>query len=246
MSQATASQASAEATGPGASGSRSLSWALAALAGVALLVLGLALGLLVGSSGDDDPGEGSVEAGFARDMSVHHGQAVDMATTILVRTDDPVLASVARDMALTQQAQIGRMQGWLATWGLPPTGDEPAMSWMQQLGSEHADHGLEPDGRMPGMATEEELVALRSEPTGAAEVLFLELMTDHHLAGVAMAEAALEGTDEPDVELLAESMVRSQQAEIEVMRDLLAARGAAPAAGGEAGGEADPHAGHGG
>lgn len=236
----TARRASADDAGDTRGGS-ALRWGLVSLAGVALLVLGLAMGLLVGATGDDSPDEGSVEAGFARDMSVHHGQAVDMASTILVRTDDPVLASVARDMTLTQQAQIGRMQGWLAAWDLPPTGDEPAMSWMRSLGSEHADHGLEPDGRMPGMATENALAALRSEPVDAAEVLFLQLMTDHHVAGVAMAEAALEGTEEPDVELLADSMVRSQQGEIEVMRDLLAARRAAPAAGGEA----DPHARHG-
>jgi uncharacterized protein (DUF305 family) len=220
-----------------------LRWGLAAVAGVALLVLGLALGLLLSGGDDDGPAEGSVEAGFARDMSVHHGQAVDMATTILLRTDDPVLGSVARDMALTQQAQIGRMQGWLAAWELPPTGSEPAMTWMHHLGSEHADHGLEPDGRMPGMATEEELAQLRDLPVDEAEVLFLQLMTDHHVSGVAMAEAALEGTDEPDVELLAESMVRSQQSEIDVMRDLMAARGAAPSEGAE---QTDPHAGHGG
>jgi uncharacterized protein (DUF305 family) len=240
-----ASERTTPATGSTA-GRPGLRRGLALVAGLALLVLGLALGLLLGGSEEAGPSEGSVEAGFARDMSVHHGQAVEMATTILLRTDDPVLGSVARDMALTQQAQIGRMQGWLAAWELPPTGSEPAMAWMRHLGDEHAGHGLTDDGRMPGMASPEDLDRLRTEPTAAAEVLFLELMTVHHVAGVDMAQAALEGTEEPDVVLLAESMVRSQQAEIDVMSDLLAARGAAPAAGAQAPEPDEPHAGHGG
>src|SRR3712207_8456321 len=48
-------------------------------------------------------------------------------------------------------SQIGQMQGWLAVWGLPMTGAEPAMSWM----------GHPTTGRMPGMASPEEIEALR-------------------------------------------------------------------------------------
>ena len=212
---------------------------LGVLAAAGLLLLGAAGGAL--AAREDTPGDTSAEAGFARDMSVHHGQAVEMAMAVLPRTDDPVLESVARDIALTQQAQIGRMQGWLAEWGLSPTGSEPAMAWMAEAGVDHAGHTLLADGRMPGMASAEDVASLRTLPPGEAEVRFLQLMTTHHVAGVEMGEAGLELMTEDDPLLLADSIVTSQQGELEVLRELLAARGARPT---EDTGDAGSHAGH--
>lgn len=76
------------------------------------------------------PGEESAEAGFARDMSAHHAQAVEMAEIVRGRTESEEIGILAADISLTQQGQIGRMQGWLSVWGLSPTGSEPTMAWM--------------------------------------------------------------------------------------------------------------------
>jgi len=54
--------------------------------------------------------------------------------------------------------------------------------------------------------------------------MFLRLMIAHHEGGVEMATAALARTTIPQVVSLARGMARSQEAEITVMRDLLAAR----------------------
>src|SRR4051812_36496010 len=89
------------------------------------------------------PGEDSAEAGFARDMMVHHAQAVQMAEIVRDKTESQEIRALAADIALTQQAQIGQMQGWLQVWGLPATGYKPAMSWM----------GHPTEDRMPGMAS---------------------------------------------------------------------------------------------
>jgi len=161
-------------------------------------------------------------------MMVHHAQAVEMAGIVRDKTESPEIQTLATDIALTQQAQIGQMQGWLAVWGLPMTGAEPAMSWM----------GYPTDGRMPGMATPEEIEALQKAPPQEAERRFLRLMIPHHQAAVPMAEAALEETDRPEVRQLAEAIVTSQKAEIEVMKDLLEERGAKPEGGSQ------PHGGH--
>jgi uncharacterized protein (DUF305 family) len=174
------------------------------------------------------PGDDSVEAGFARDMMVHHAQAVEMAEIVRDKGVSPEMETLATDIALTQQAQIGQLQGWLAVWGLPMTGAEPAMSWM----------GHPTNGRMPGMATPEEIKALREAPPKEAEKLFLQLMIPHHQAAVPMAEAVLEETDRPEVRQLAGAIVASQKAEIAVMRDLLEERGAKPEGGSQ------PHGGH--
>src|SRR5215213_6902728 len=89
------------------------------------------------------PGEDSAEVGFARDMVVHHAQAVQMAEIVRDRTDSDSMSLLASDISLTQQGQIGIMQGWLQVWGLRVAGLEPAMAWM----------GHPTEGLMPGMAT---------------------------------------------------------------------------------------------
>jgi uncharacterized protein (DUF305 family) len=157
------------------------------------------------------PGNDSAEAGFARDMMVHHAQAVEMAEIVRDKTHNDDLRILASDISLTQQAQIGIMQGWLQAWGLQITGTEPAMAWM----------GHPTEGRMPGMATPEEINRLRNAPSGEADTMFLRLMIPHHQAAIPMAEAVLEETDRPEVEQLAQSIAASQQGEIKIMQDML-------------------------
>ena len=186
-----------------------------------VLVAVLVVGALVGAAlallfADQPPGDDSVEAGFARDMMVHHAQAVEMAEIVRDRTESEEMRTLTADIALTQQAQIGQMQGWLAVWDLPPTGAEPAMSWM----------GHPTRGRMPGMASPEEIEELSEASPEEADVRFLQLMIPHHQAALSMTEAALESTDRPEVERLAGAIAASQEAEIEAMQDLLRSRGA--------------------
>ena len=157
------------------------------------------------------PGNESAEAGFARDMMVHHAQAVEMAEIVRNKTESNEIRILASDIALTQQAQIGQMQGWLGVWGLPITGTEPAMAWM----------GHPTEGRMPGMATPEDVNRLRNASPEEADAIFLRLMIPHHQAAVPMAEAILKETDRPEVERLASAIVASQRAEIATMRDML-------------------------
>jgi uncharacterized protein (DUF305 family) len=85
------------------------------------------------------------------------------------------------------------------------------------------------DGRMKGMASEAELEKLRSLRGEEAEILYLQLMIDHHKGGVPMAEAVLDSGVEP-VEDLAKSIIASQTAEVETMTTMLRERGAKPLA----------------
>ncbi len=177
------------------------------------------------------PGDGSAEAGFARDMSVHHAQAVEMAEIVRDKTESEEVRLMAADMALTQQGQIGRMQGWLDVWNLPATGAEPAMSWM----------GHPTEGRMPGMASPEEIEGLRNAPPEEAEVMFFQLMIPHHQAAVPMAEAVMERTDRPEVENLAGAIVASQKGEIEVIKGMLEERDAEAPSGSHGDGHTHSH-----
>src|SRR5918998_5421301 len=154
------------------------------LAAAAVLFAALALWLYLTNA---EPGEGSAEAGFARDMSVHHAQGVEMAEIVRAKTESEEIRLLAADMALTQQGQIGRMQGWLGVWDLPATGTEPAMSWM----------GHPTEGRMPGMASPEEIERLRNASPEEADELFLQLMIRHHRAAVPMAGGVVAGAAPP-------------------------------------------------
>ena len=191
------------------------------LAVAVAVIAGSVAATLVWGAGPQRPADGSVDVGFARDMSVHHAQAVGMAGLILDRTENDTIRTLASDIMLTQQAQIGQMHGWLDLWDQPKTTVGSRMAWMSQDG-----RGTE--GRMPGMATPEELDRLRGADGDEAERLFLELMIDHHSAGVTMAAAAAADASSSDVRRLAEAMVTGQQAEISVMAELLEERDGTP------------------
>ncbi len=200
------------------------------LALLVALAVGLVGGILLDRSGEEAqaPSDDSVAAGFARDMQTHHDQAVEMSWIVHSRTKDPDVRSLAYDIARTQESQSGQMAGWLQVWGLPPTGPGEQMEWMRLTGHQH-DGGemLESDGRMKGMASEEELEQLRSLRGKKAEVLYLQLMIDHHEGGVPMARAVLDCGVEP-VEDLADAIITSQRAEVDTMTQMLEERGAQP------------------
>jgi uncharacterized protein (DUF305 family) len=150
-----------ERPGTRLSGEAARRWALPAVLALAVL---LAAGWLVSSiGGDGTPGDNSVAAGFARDMNIHHAQAVEMALIVRDRTDNAEIRQLCTDILLTQQNQIGQMEGWLNAWALPLTGDKPAMAWM----------GHPTTGLMPGMATPEQIDNLRTLPVNQMNVLFL-------------------------------------------------------------------------
>lgn len=194
------------------------------LTALGAVLAGVLLGWLV--LAPHHPDGDSPEAGFARDMSEHHAQAVEMSMLVLTLTDSGDVTTLAYDIATSQQNQIGQMEAWLHLWDLPTARSGPRMAWM--AGHEaHAAHGApEGDATMPGMATSEEMQQLRDAEGQEAESLFLQLMVSHHEAGVAMAQAAYDLSAEPEVGRLAQAMVRSQDAEIAAMTAMLRERGA--------------------
>jgi uncharacterized protein (DUF305 family) len=176
------------------------------------LLLGYAAGLLTPSL--RNPGDSSADAGFARDMSTHHAQAVDMAMTAFQKATDPEVRGLGYDIALTQENQIGQMQTWLKHWGLGPTGPDAAMAWMPE-GSKAL-----VDGRMPGMATDQQLQQLHTATGKDVDAIFLRLMIQHHLGGIHMIEGILAKTSRPEVRELALGMKSGQESEITALRNI--------------------------
>ncbi|TMR21364.1 DUF305 domain-containing protein [Nonomuraea zeae] len=191
-----------------------------------VLVLAVAAFLLFGRDGT--PGDTSPEAGFARDMATHHAQAVDMAFTIRDKGPAKEIRSLAFDIINTQANQRGMFQGWLQQWGLSQATDQPPMAWMSGHG-----HGATPGagvtaGKMPGMASPQELTELKQAQGTQAEVLFLQLMIRHHEGGVQMSEGLLKLSARGEVVGMAQKIVQGQSGEIKLMTELLRQRGAQP------------------
>ena len=84
------------------------------------------------------------------------------------------------------------------------------------------------DGPMPGMAARDSVNRLQTLQGVEADILFMQLMIPHHQGGVIMAQGALERAEQPQVRLLAETIVNSQTAEIAYMQELLQQKGATP------------------
>ncbi len=179
------------------------------------LMLGFAAGIVVPRAfGGSTPSDSSVEAGFARDMSDHHGQAVHMAMLANRKATNGSIRVIAGDMAVTQQGQVGMMQQWLRDWGLNANRTDAPMAWMPD-----GQQSLQ-DGLMPGMATQAELTALESATGTEFDRQFLKLMIKHHLGGIHMVEGVLKLSTNPDVVWLAESMKSAQQGEVTAMQQL--------------------------
>ncbi|GID94835.1 DUF305 domain-containing protein [Amorphoplanes digitatis] len=177
------------------------------------LIAGLAIGFLVPRL--STPGDDSAEAGFLRDMSTHHAQAVEMSMIAHADSENSSVITLSSDIALTQHGQIGYMQSWLREWNLSPSSSEPPMAWMKDA------EGSVKNGLMPGMATPQQLATLRAATGNDLNIQYLTLMRQHHLGGIHMAQEILEVSDDEDVTWLAETMVRSQQNEINLIDSML-------------------------
>ncbi|WP_091351913.1 DUF305 domain-containing protein [Microbacterium sp. LKL04] len=203
-------------------------WWVVLLVGLAVAAVAFAIGRFstFGIAGST-PAEGSADAGFARDMQVHHAQAVDMAMTIYAETDDAELRALSYDIATGQSSQRGEMLDWLVKWGLPAYGDEP-MAWMAASGTSGHSHGgasgtPQTDEEIRdamGMASDEELSDLRAATGTDADCMFLTLMIRHHEGAIPMADAVLELGSDERVQVVAENMKKGQTFEIEAMTSM--------------------------
>jgi uncharacterized protein (DUF305 family) len=188
---------------------------------VALLTT-LLLGACGGSSGDTGESDGGTTSGdhnqadvdFATQMIPHHAQALGMVDLTLGRDLSPEVARLAEDIRAAQGPEIEQMADWLQEW------DEPVPETSRDHANAHGDSHGGMDSDMPGMMTEEQMADLGAAEGAAFERMFLEMMVEHHRGAVEMAQAEQEdGAHAPSVEL-AESIEKSQQAEIETMESL--------------------------
>jgi uncharacterized protein (DUF305 family) len=149
----------------------------------------------------------AADVGFYDDMTTHHYQALAMAGTYLRYGTDRVLRIIAGEIQFEQAGDIRQMQWALTEWGKEGT-PAVAMQWMGMPVAQDA---------QPGMATKAELAALGRARGRTLDDQFTRLMIDHHAAGAAMADAAIERANVGEVKRLATIMRTGQRYEIAEM-----------------------------
>lgn len=179
---------------------------------IAVAVLGGGLGYLIGNN-SAIPDPNATDVGFLQDMRVHHEQAVQMSFIYLNDDDvDVNLATIAREIVVGQNMEIGRMIQLLRDYGKPEVNEtDLSMSWMGEPVA---------TDRMPGLATQDDLQSLADASGHAADVMFVQLMTAHHQGGIHMADHAAEHAGTAEVRLMAEQMASGQREEIDEMARL--------------------------
>ncbi|MFZ2512036.1 MAG: DUF305 domain-containing protein [Gordonia sp. (in: high G+C Gram-positive bacteria)] len=208
--------------------------AVATLAAIALIGGIMVRPLVIDDSRDQQPTLSAVEVAFLQDMTAHHQQATEMGKLIDRDGIDPAVRNLGRQIATSQQFELGTMSGWLRLVGEPLNNPVP-MAWMTRYAGtgqddHHASAVLTDDAahQMPGMSTPDEVAALGSLPPTEAENRFLIQMQRHHYGGIAMAQDLTARVPDGIVAQLAASMISNQSKETGLMGTMLVARGVEP------------------
>jgi len=142
------------------------------------------------------------DAMFLQMMIPHHEQAVVMSDLALSTSKDAEVLILAKQIKDAQAPEIIKMQGWLTDAGL----------------SEDPGHSMG-DG-MGGMLSDSELSALKVSTGKAFDKLFLAGMIAHHEGAVHMV-MMIENSPNSEIKNLGQAIVKSQSAEIDLMKELL-------------------------
>lgn len=161
----------------------------------------------------DEPAFSHSDVAFVQMMIPHHAQAIEMAELAERHAVDRRVRVLAERIRVGQGPEIMTMAAWLEEHDLQvPSAAEDPSAW------DHGEHG---HNGMRGMLTGRQLDRLAAARGRRFDLLFLQLMVQHHRGAVRMAaDAAPESTDVRVGEMIAD-VAAVQEGEIDRMRQLL-------------------------
>jgi uncharacterized protein (DUF305 family) len=131
---------------------------------------------------------------FISMMIPHHEGAVMMSKDALTKTSKPELKKLAESIIAAQNKEIADMKQWEQKW----YGHAPQSSDMEMMNSQMVQE-LGPAGK-------------------DYEDHYIDGMIPHHESAIAMAKDALTKSTHPEIKALAQSIITSQQKEIDQMK----------------------------
>ncbi len=162
----------------------------------------------------------AADVSFATEMIPHHAQALVMVDMTDGRDLSSEIRELTADIRAAQGPEIEQMVDWLTQWDkpVPETMRDHTNAENHGMGGDFAD-----SQDMPGMMSDEEMDDLEAARGHDFEAMWLEMMIEHHEGAIEMAEdEQADGIFGP-AKALAESIETSQQAEIDLMKQLLGA-----------------------
>ena len=160
------------------------------------------MGMMGGHGHNSNSQMAGSDAMFLQMMIPHHEQAVVMSDLALSTSKDAEVLKLAKQIKDAQAPEIIKMQGWLADAGL----------------SEVPGHSMG-DG-MGGMLSDSDLSALKGSTGKAFDKLFLAGMIAHHEGALNMV-MMIGNSSNSDISNLGQEIVKSQSAEVELMKKIL-------------------------
>jgi uncharacterized protein (DUF305 family) len=154
------------------------------------------------------PADAEFDLRFIDAMTPHHQGAVEMAKVAQQQSKRPEIQKLAAEIIGAQDQEIAQMKQWRQAW-YPKASAEP-VAYHPQMG--HS---------MP-MSPDQRKSMMMNMNLGAADNQFdlrlINAMIPHHESAVLMANAALKNSKRPEVQKLAQDIIRSQEAEINQMK----------------------------
>lgn len=159
----------------------------------------------------------AADVAFLQMMIPHHEQAIEMTDLVPDRAESQEVKDLAAEIKAAQGPEIETMTSWLEDWDQPLEGEMGGMD----MGEGGQMEGMEGMAGMEGMLSDEQMASLEAASGAEFDELFLTSMREHHVGAVKMAEEELEAGQSPEAKELAESIIDTQQAEIEEIDRLL-------------------------
>lgn len=205
---------------------RRLTFRSALVLGITALALsGCTVNIGMGGSGSgaysvvDESAFSASDVMFAQMMIPHHEQALDMSLIALERSTNDEVRDLAQRIYEGQGPEIEQMETWsgdgAAMGGMSHEMPDGTMMPNDMMGGDMMDSST-----MAGMALQEQLAELVSLDSPDFDILFLELMIEHHKGALAMVQM-IDNSTNSEARALAEEISSTQNAEIDEMTELL-------------------------
>lgn len=157
---------------------------------------------------DLGPADANFDLRFIDAMIPHHQGAVKMAQEALQKSKRPEIKQLAQSIIADQDKEVAQMQQWRKSW-YANVATTP-MAWNSDTKS------------MMPMSQDQMNGMMMNMNLGAADDQFdrrfIDAMIPHHQGAIDMANDALQKSKRPEIQTLSRAIVKSQQAEIDQMK----------------------------
>lgn len=168
---------------------------------------GMKKGGMMDHNMDVGPAGTNYDLRFLDSMIPHHKGALVMSQEVLAKSKRPELIKLAKGILADQKKEIEQMQQWRKQW-YPKASATPIM-WHTEMNHEMAMTPKHKESMMMNMSL--------GQADARFDVRFLDAMIPHHQGAVTMGKDALLKSNRPQMKKFAQNIVKSQQAEIDMM-----------------------------